>query len=216
MDKNHYILIAGSGETSRANIESLLEDNIYASGGNVVFVLAYNKNPNQGHKFVAQLAKDKVKDVIIFANSDANFEGIYSVTYTESADPVKDAAEFLKGKKSSAYILWNDDDERCLTMVNVCCEAGVKCYNLTEGLVPLGPTEPIEAPNIPPSEMVPEEEVEEEYEDEDDTLDDEDEEEPDLDDDIYFGVQALIKAIAKAVVAEIQDASKTDLKAPEK
>lgn len=215
MDNNHYILIAGSGETSRANIESLLEDNIYASGGHVVFVLAYNKNPNQGHKYVAQLAKDKVKDVIIFANDNASFEGISSVTYNESANPVNDAAEFLKGKKASAYILWNDDDERCLTMVNTCCDAGIKCYNLTEGLVPLGPTTPIEAPNIPISEMVFEEEIEDDDEEDEDDEED-DEEEPDLDDDIYFGIQAFVKAIAKAVVAEMQDTSKTALKASEK
>ena len=207
MDKNHYILIAGSGETSRANIESLLEDNIYASGGNVVFVLAYNKNPNQGHKFVAQLAKDKGKDIIIFANEDANFEGITTSSYYESEQPVIDAAKFVKGKTASAYILWNDEDERCLTTVNVCSKAGIKCFNLTEGLVPLNPTEPIEAPNIPEAEMVSEDEEDE---------DEEDDDEPDLEDDIFYGVQALVKAIAKAVVAELQDTLKTDLKGPRK
>jgi hypothetical protein len=205
MDNKQYIVVAGSGESSRANIESLLEDKLYASVGDAVFVLVYNKTPSQGHKFVGQLAKDKVKDVIIFANEDATFEGLPTASFHDSANPVKDAAIFLKGKKAVAYILWNDDDERCLTTVNTFTEHKVNCYNLTEGLIPLNPTVPVEAPIIPESEMVPEEELEDDEEDEDD-------EEPDLDDDMFYGIQALVKAIAKAVVAELQDTLKTDLK----
>ena len=204
MDNNHYILVAGSGESSRANIESLLEDYIYSSGGKVVFVLAYNKTPNQGHKFVAQLAKEKVKELVIFANYDATFEGMPPSTFHETDKPIKDAADFVKGKKASACILWNDEDERCLTTVNTFVEAGIPCFNLAEGLVPLSATEVSEdKPLIPEDEMVDEDEDEDEEEAE------EDEDEPDLEDDIYYGVLALVKAIAKAVVAELQDAPET-------
>lgn len=223
MDDKLYILIAGTGETSRANVEALLEDTMYTHKNNVAFVLVYNKNATQGHKFVAQLAKDKSNDIILFANEDANFEGIPGATFNDSDEPVKDALKFLKGKKAEAYLLWNDEDERMIATVNDCHKAKVKAFDLTDGLVPLEKIdqEPTPAPTMPEIETM----VKEDEEDEEDISDfsdeeDEEDDEPDIEDDLYYGVNALVKAIARAVVEELrntpEDAPKKAQKAPKK
>ena len=53
-----------------------------------------------------------------------------------------------------------------------------------------------------------EDDEEEEDEDEDGLEEDEPETEEELMDDIYFGIQSLVKAISKAVVAELQNTLK--------
>ena len=73
---------------------------------------------------------------------------------------------------------------------------------------------------MPASEvMVLESEVEKADDDEDEEDeeldDDEPETEEELMDDIYFGIQSLVKAISKAVVAELQNTLKKPSEDPE-
>lgn len=212
MDK-HYIVIAGSGETSRANVEALVEDYVYANGNECIFILAYEKKPTAGQTYVSQWAKDKSKEVIVFANPDAKYDGISSATVNESDTPYKDAVTFLDKKdKAVGFILWNDSDPKSNEVVEVFNERLIKCFDLTDGLttISLSPIEEEEVPNIPAAEMITEKvEVKEEYEDEVEEEDEDEEEESDeLLDDVYFGLQSFIKAIAKEVVKELQKQEK--------
>ena len=43
MDK-YYVIVAGNGETSRANVEALVEDYVYGHGQDVTFILAYEED----------------------------------------------------------------------------------------------------------------------------------------------------------------------------
>ena len=45
MDKL-YVLIAGTGVTSRANLEALVEDYFYAKNKEAVLLLAFDKTPS--------------------------------------------------------------------------------------------------------------------------------------------------------------------------
>jgi hypothetical protein len=227
MDK-YYVIIAGKGTTSRPNVEALIEDYVYANGSDVVFLLAYDKAPSQGQTFIAQWAKDKSKEIMVFANEGAKYDGISSASMTETDTPLETACKSLKkSDKVVAFLLWDDEDaESSVNLSYVCNKYAVKCYDLTDGLNDVTTTKakPITASyeDMPESETktAPEpeeddEDEEEDDEDEDGLDDDEPETEEELMDDIYFGIQSLVKAISKAVVAEIQNAAKTPKKDPE-
>lgn len=209
MDK-YYVYISGYGDTSRANVEALIEDYVYANGNDVVFVLVYESKPTAGQTFVSQWAKDKAKDVVIFAHPDAKYDGLSAATVNETNSPYEDSVAFLgKGDKAVGFILWNDDDPRSNQIVSVFNQHAIHCYDLTDGLnvINVQAVEE-EAPVIPDAEKIEEEpeEIDELFEEED-WDEEEDEEEENLDD-IYFGLQFLIKAIAREVAKELQKATK--------
>lgn len=209
MDK-HYIVIAGSGETSRANVEALIEDYVYANGNEAIIILAYEKKPSAGQVFASQWAKDKSKDVVIFANSGASYDGISGATVNESKYPYEDAVSFIgKNDKAVGFILWNDIDVLSNDIAEVFKKRSIKCLDLTDGLTDISFSSVAkEEPTIPEAEMIVEKKTAAEPESEpfEDELEDEEMEDDELDE-VYFGLQALVKAIAKAVVAEL-DASK--------
>lgn len=208
--EKYYVLVAGSGVTSRANLEALMEDHYYSSGPDGVLVLPITAKPSQGQIFAAQLAKDKSKEIIIFATENTQYEGLGSSSVTVTDAPLKDAVKHLKGSKASAFLLWSDDDEDCANALALCTQSKVPAFDLTDGLVPVTAVKGLKeepTPDIPVQETLnnsnPEEEDEEYDEEYDEDYDEEDEEEDDVNDDIYFGVQALIKAIAIAVADEL-------------
>lgn len=131
MDKI-YVLIAGTGVTSRANLEALVEDYFYAKNKEAVLLLAFDKTPSQGQIFAAQYAKDKGKDVVIFCQEGANVTSFSSASFTNSKTPVLDA---LKGfSEATVMLLWDDSDANCLTALEFCNANNIKAHNLCEGL----------------------------------------------------------------------------------
>ena len=210
----YYVLIAGNGTTSRANLDALMEDHYYANGADGTLVMAYKNKPSQGQVFAAQLARDKSKEIIIFAEDSAQFEGVPGgVNFTESKNPIQDAVKHIKGEKAVAFILWDDEDEDCLNTLAICNEMNIPCYDLTQGLIALKASKDIKAkeePIVPFAETIEEEETEE-LEDEDEEFDDEDE----IIEEVFTGLEALAKLIARAVVAEL-NASNQPQKGPRK
>lgn len=212
MDK-YYVLVAGNGATTRANLEALMEDYYYAqssNGANGTLVLAYSDRPSQGQTFATQLAKDKGKDLLVFTTEAGKFDGIPAASVSISDNPIKSAVDHLKGLNASTFLLWSDEDKDCQNTLAACKDAEISCFDLTEGLIPLNPAQNIKAtvePIIPAKEKITEvkkelEDVEEEEEyeedDEEGTLD---EEELDA---LYFGVQAIAKIFAEAIVEEMR------------
>ena len=147
MDKI-YVLIAGTGVTSRANLEALVEDYFYAKNKEAVLLLAFDKTPSQGQIFAAQYAKDKGKDVVIFCQEGANVSSFQTASFTNSKTPVLDA---LKGfSEATVMLLWDDSDANCLAALEFCKENGIKALNLCEGLTVVSAAvakeEPVEEP----------------------------------------------------------------------
>jgi hypothetical protein len=156
MDKL-YVLIAGTGVTSRANLEALVEDYFYAKNKEAVLLLAFDKTPSQGQIFAAQYAKDKGKDVVIFCQEGANVASFPTASFTNSKSPVLDA---LKGfSESTVMLLWDDSDPNCLVALEFCKENDIKAFNLCEGLtlvsVSVAKEEPIEEiePKVEPMQL---------------------------------------------------------------
>ena len=210
MDK-YYVIVAGDGQTSRANVEALIEDYVYGHGQDVTFVLPYEKRPSQGQIFAAQLAKDKSKDILLFCREDANYEGIPSSSVSHSDRPFDTACAKLKGTNIVAFVLVDDEDQGTNNILSIFAEYKVAAFDLTEGLMTIkfNPAS-IEETSvvIPQEEAITEPEVEEEeWEDDEEDLEDDE-----LAEDLYLGIQSLAKLIAREVAAELLKATETPRK----
>lgn len=219
MDK-YYVIVAGNGVTTRANLEALMEDHFYANGEHGVVVLPYKDKPSQGQIFAAQLAKDKNKDIIVYTKS-GNFNGIPTSTMVDG-DTTAVKKDFVK-EKTVAFLLWDDEDSESANLLADL--QGIQCFDLTDGLNKIGPSEGarIVEPVIPDQEKVsPKKEkpdVEEEEEEEGEEESEFSDEEEDLDDEVmenlYYGVQAIAQIFAQALVEAMADTPGKPLKGPE-
>jgi hypothetical protein len=219
----YYVIVAGNGVTTRANLEALMEDHFYANGEHGVVVLPYKDKPSQGQIFAAQLAKDKNKDIIIYTKS-GNFNGIPTSTMVDG-DTATVNKDFIK-EKTVAFLLWDDEDSES---ANILADLkGIKCFDLTDGLNQIGPSEgarivepliPTQEQDIPKEKPSAKEEEEEDDEEETDFSDSEDEEGEDLDEEVmenlYYGIQAIAQIFAQALVEAMADAPGKPLKGPE-
>jgi hypothetical protein len=148
MDK-YYVIVTGTGSTSRANVEALIDDYVYANGQDVTFILVYETQPAPGQVFISQWAKDKNKDILVFANEGAKFDGIYSASVIETNTPLLDACKFAGKVKTAGFVLWdkeNPDNDLLSTLLNY----GITPADLSEGLNTLAPKGEVEEPAIEP------------------------------------------------------------------
>ncbi len=196
-----------------------MEDYYYAqssNGANGTLVLAYSDRPSQGQTFATQLAKDKGKDLLVFTTESGKFDGIPPASVSISDNPIKNAVDHLKGLNASTFLLWADEDKDCQNTLAACKDAEIPCFDLTEGLIPLNAAQNIKAtvePTIPAKEKITEPEEDEDAEEEDDEEDGEEEEESvdeeDMDN-LYFGIQAIAKIFAEAIVEEMKKSKEDD------
>jgi len=155
MDKL-YVLVTGNGTTSRANLEALLEDYFFKKNTEVVLVLSYSEIPSQGQIFAAQFAKDKSKDILVFAPNDSSLKDIPGSSFTTSSHPINEATVFIKGS-GKAFILWNPSDSDCTQTLEQCNAMGIPAHDLTTGLVSLSAKDSVktEEPAVVPKMEVP-------------------------------------------------------------
>lgn len=196
--EKYYVVVAGNGTTSRANLEALLEDHFYAKGAEGTVHIVDEGKLSQGKVFASQFAKDKNKTVSNYGLSES----------FDKADP----------KNTSCFILWSDEDRECQDALATAAGLGIPCFDLTEGLLPITATKGVKIsvdPVIPVAEeTTPKETPYVEPEDEDVDEEDEDDEEDDEDYDednaanLYFGIESIAKIFAKAIVEEIEKAKK--------
>lgn len=197
--EKYYVVVAGNGTTSRANLEALLEDHFYAKGADGVVHIVEEGKLSQGKIFASQFAKDKNKPV-------------FNAGIRESLSTV----DF---KNTACFILWSDEDRECQDTMAIATELGIPCFDLTEGLLPLSPSKGIKVsvdPVIPAAEETTRKVAETPYvepEDEDIEEDEEDEDDEEgYDEDeagnLYFGIEAIAKIFAKAIVEEIERVKK--------
>lgn len=219
MKEPYFVLVAGSGTSSRANTEALMEDHYYANGSEGTFVLAFDKSPTRSQTVAAQYAQEQKKDIVIFCHPGGMTAGLPAGTLVESATPIVEAIEFLKGKKATAMLLWADEDSHCSLALHEATAVGIPCFDLSNGLLPLtevsGAEAPIE-PKIPQQEQLPidtesevvTEAVEDDFEGDEEEYEEE-EIESDLEDELYEAVwpfaSVLAEAFAQALVEQLKD-----------
>lgn len=206
----YYVLVAGKGSTSRQNVEALMEDHYYAKGEGGTVIIPVDKQATQSQVFVAQFAKDKNKDIVIVAKEDADLVNMPASSVVYDGEPVKKAVEIIAGADSSAFLLWDDGDDSSLSALASCKTAGIKCYDLLNGLSEITPSASIQEPEqtkFPEAEMVSESEDEDEEEEdveegEDEEEYEDDEEEAEDVEDIYAGVEAIARVFARVLIEE--------------
>ena len=148
MDK-YYVIVAGAGSTSRANVEALIDDYVYANGQDVTFILAYETQPAPGQVFISQWAKDKNKDILVFSNEGAKFDGIYSASVSETNTPLLDACKFAGKVKTAGFVLW-DKENPDNDLLSILLNHGITPADLSEGLNTLAPKGEVEETAIEP------------------------------------------------------------------
>lgn len=207
------IVVLGSGDTSRANVDALLDDYFFNKKDKYVVVLAFNKQASQGQVFAAQFAKDNNKDLVVFANEGFISAGLPQASVTHSATPVKDAVNSAKGTDAEVFMLWSDEDMETANIISLVSEAGLPAYDLTDGLTKIQASaniQVVEDPVMPEIEATTAKKEHpslfEELEDEEE--DDESEyEEVDVDDEVFALAESLsmfAKVIAKEVAKELK------------
>jgi len=150
MANEYFVLVTGNGESSRANIEALMEDHYYAKGAGGTLVLAYETSPTKSQTLAAQYAKVCDKDIMVFCCEDAQTAGIPGASQYTSAEPIKDSVSFIEGKDSTAFFLWDEQDDQCFSALKYCLDQKIQAFNLCDGLVPLNSVirAPIQEPKV--------------------------------------------------------------------
>ena len=210
--EKYFVMVAGGGETSRANLEALMEDHYYANGPDGTLVIPYIDKPSQSQIFAAQYAKDKNKDIIAVSNAATGFDGLPAGSFVTDPSPYNAAVEILRGQKSSAFLLWLDEDVSSQNILAACSEAKIPAFDLLDGLTKITPSKGLKEKQevlFPESELdIPNAEESEEDDDDEEEEEDEEEEYGDEDeqvlDDLYNGVVALARIFAQAIVAEMK------------
>lgn len=211
MSDPYYVLVAGSGETSRANVEALMDDHYYANGDAGTLVLAFEGKPSQGQVYAAQFAKDRAKNITVFCTPDSETNAITNTAqFNRVQNPVVHALELIEGKVNAAFLLWNDDDEKTLELLEFCTEDNIPCYDLTDGLVVLGkPTTKSVKPVMPEVEATTSDAIPfiPDYVPDEDEEEDEDEEdaEDNFEEVIIDAVYELARMISATVVEQLKE-----------
>lgn len=176
-----HIIIVGNGKTSRANIEALIDDYIYA-------------NP-------------KVK-FSLYSASNVLCEGqgwlkMYLIEKNIAHETVQ-SFDYNRSEATGMFILWGDEDPDSLLGLATAKEFGIQAFDLTDGLVLITPNDDLkvtEAPRIPVEEQLPEEsEVLEQESEEDD--------EDEYEDALYEAVHIIAGIFAEAIAKELKKALK--------
>lgn len=192
--ENQTVMIAGSGKTTRANVEALMEDHYYVNK-NAVLVLLYDKTPSEAQVWAAQHAHDhKIQVVGVSPNWQIAPEGFPSGT------TIVDASQYRQDM-TALFILWNDEDPLTQALVANAKDKDIPVFDLTNGLHRVDISKSVKAPSAPkiPEEELVSEEVEGVLEDEEEL-----EEESDEDDDpIYAAIYAIADIFAEAIAKRI-------------
>lgn len=213
MTYQYSVLVAGSGETSRANVEALIEDHYHANGKNGLVIVAFTNRPSPGQIWAAQLAASKDLDVVVVSPEHGVLDALGKANRVKSDNPFATAVELAKTKAENpqAFILWSDDDPDSVECLAHCKAHLVLALDLRQGLMEIQPAadlEPSTPPVIPDIELLPEnpptvdlEAIEDESEDE---IEEDEDEESDTSDIIYEGIYAIAELIADMVAERLR------------
>ena len=208
----YSVILAGNGETTRANVEALMDDHYYANEKSGNLVIAFNQRPSQGQVWASQVGNQRKLEVVVFSKPGAFMDSISHATLIETEAPIKDAVTKFKSPDAKAFLLWNDEDPDCLDALAYCKEGSVPAYDLCDGLSEITPTQDIKPtepqPEMPKSEASTKSAEEQEYDEDEEELDDDEEDYEEETDEIYAGIEALVEMIANRVVAKLGEFKK--------
>lgn len=141
-----FLVVAGNGETTRVNVEALLEDHYRGNGKEVVLVLPFHDRPSQGQVWAHQVSAELGIPTTAVAPENAVIMSLGSASLHTDQNPIKAVVEMTKGEPTDVFILWDEQDGFGISAFSAFQEASVPCYDLCMGLVELSHAkEPVEA-----------------------------------------------------------------------
>jgi hypothetical protein len=175
------VIVIGNGKTSRANVEALIDDYIYANP-KLHTHFHYEKAMSEGQFWLKQYAEDKGLEYTISSGSED--------------------LKFGANEKTAMFILWGDEDPESANALVVAKELGMPAFDFTNGLsvlVASDTAKQVKAPEIPVQEEIPTEEnvTQDTPEEEEEIWEVED------DDPLYEAIHVMAKIFAKAVAEEL-------------
>ena len=193
------IIVLGSGETTRANVEALIDDYVYVNKELSLCVII-NDKPSDGQVWAAQYAVDKERTVHVYRSPQDSMGPFVSfeseVTVTDN--PLD---EILPGSDVEALFLWNDEDTNCLNYLAQLSSKGIVCKDLTNGLVDITASSDIKetvSPEIPKQEQMPQIQVS------DPDVEDPEYPEEGYEDPLYEGIRIMAEIFAEAIAKELK------------
>lgn len=148
MDNRYYVLLAGDGESSRANTEALMEDYFYAKGKDGVLVLPFDTNPSKSQVLAAMYANEKKMDLIYVCNFGANTAGLPAGSMKEISvnnKTLPEALDFIMEVGGDIFVLGKTAGDDSFEIVAYAKNNELRCFDLCEGLIEVasGPTKRI-------------------------------------------------------------------------
>jgi hypothetical protein len=195
-----YIMVAGTGKSSRVNTESLIDDYLYKHKDPILVLPIFRSAPTEPQIHAAQMFSDKGYDIIVVGKEDIEIDGIAKANFSASNDILNDAFSVFEGQSEGVFILWNDDDPLSEALLAKSKDMGIKAVDLTNGLVSLVPSLNIKTSEETEYNISAKEELIDVNESEED---DEETDEFDEATEIYNGVAAIVDMFARAVALEV-------------
>lgn len=143
-----FLVIAGNGETTRVNVEALLEDYYRGNGKtDVVLLLPFQDRPSQGQVWAHQVSNDLGVPTTAIAPENAVIMSLGSASLHTASNPVSVVSEMVSGEDAKGFLLWDEEDWFGKSVFSALQEASVPSYDLCMGLVEISlPNQAVEAP----------------------------------------------------------------------
>jgi hypothetical protein len=180
-----HIFVVGNGKTSRANVEALIDDYIYANP-KLHIQFHYEKVMSEGQFWLKSYAEDK------------------KIQYTISSGSEELG---VKSESSSAFFLfWSDEDPEASNALVLAKDLNIPAFDFTNGLASLLAVEGAtvsKAPEIPEQELV-QEPAQEVRNVTHVTVEDVEDFENEGTDPLYSAIDYIAKVFAQAIARELK------------
>ena len=147
---SRFVVVAGNGETTRVNVEALLEDYYRGKGKDVVLVLPFTDRPSQGQIWAHQVSSELEIPTTVICPASSVVMSLGSSSVHNADDAIQATVEMISGEDAVALLLWNPSDPASMVAQAAFKEAGVPCYDLCIGLFEVSAGNPA----IEPQEVV--------------------------------------------------------------
>jgi hypothetical protein len=148
-----HLVVAGNGETTRVNVEALLEDYFRGNGKDFILLLPFKDRPSQGQVWAHQLASELDISTTVIAPEGAVLMSITSSSLVNDPDPIKATVDAVSGEWATAFMFWDEADVFTASLHSSLKDASVPSYDLCKGLLEISagnlPETPQEAPKEP-------------------------------------------------------------------
>jgi hypothetical protein len=143
---SRFVVVAGNGETTRVNVEALLEDYFRGKGKDVVLVLPFTDRPSQGQIWAHQVSSELEIHTTVICPASSVVMSLGSSSVHNADDAIQATVEMIRGEDSVALLLWNPSDPASMVAQAAFKEAGVPCYDLCIGLFEVSAGNPVIEP----------------------------------------------------------------------